>query len=124
MFSRPNADIEKMLQRLPRVPTSSQIDRMHKVTDIKERMYDLTDKERFQNVLTEFQYFAKKVLPQLKVMKKTLENFRGLKSSAIANNKLLVNLLDKYEELNLTTYVEGKNDKLVIGDSNNRELKD
>jgi hypothetical protein len=57
-------------------------------------------------------------------MKKTLENFRGLKSSAIANNKILVNLLDKYEELNLTTYVEGKSDKLVIGDSNNRELKD
>lgn len=66
MFSRPNGDIEKMLQRLPRIPTSSIIERMHKATTINERRYDLTEKERFNNNIIEFTYFARKVLPQLK----------------------------------------------------------
>jgi len=46
---------------------------MHKATDIKERMYDLTEKERFNNIIIEFSYFAKKVIPQLKVLKKGIQ---------------------------------------------------
>jgi hypothetical protein len=63
MFSRPNGDIEKNLGRLGKVLTATAIDRMHKSTDIKERMYDLTEKERFNNVVIEFNFFAKKVIP-------------------------------------------------------------
>lgn len=66
MFSRPNGDVEKMLSRLPKIPTASCIERMHKATDIKERNYDLTEKEKYHNTLIEFSYFAKKVLPQMK----------------------------------------------------------
>jgi hypothetical protein len=57
-------------------------------------------------------------------MKKTIETFKGIKTTAIANNKVLVNLLDKYEELNMNNYSEGKSDNLVLGDASNRELKD
>jgi hypothetical protein len=46
-----------------KLPTSAIIERMHENTDIKERMYDLTEKERFNNIIIEFSFFAKKVLP-------------------------------------------------------------
>jgi hypothetical protein len=70
IFARPNGDIEKILKSLPKLPTVAIIERMHENTDIKERMYDLTEKERFNNIIIEFTYFAKKVLPQLKIMRK------------------------------------------------------
>lgn len=63
MFARPNGDVEKCLKSLHRLNTSAIIDRLHEHTDIKERMYDLTEKERFNNIIIEFSYFAKKVLP-------------------------------------------------------------
>lgn len=44
-------------------------------------MYDLTEKERFNNMIIEFNYFSKKVLPQLKVMRKTIENFKDTKNN-------------------------------------------
>lgn len=76
MFSRPNGDIEKMLARLPKIPTASCIDRMQKATHIKERDYDLTEKEKFHNSIVEFTYFAKKTVPQMKEFKRCLENLR------------------------------------------------
>jgi FixJ family two-component response regulator len=106
MFSRPNGDLEKLLQKLPKLPTATLIERMQKVTDVNQRMYDLTEKERFNNSIIEFGYFVKKVIPNLKIMKKTIENFRGIKTSGIANNKILLNLLEKYEELNMNCYTE------------------
>jgi len=51
------------LNKVTKFNTAIQIDRMHKATDIKERMYDLTEKERFNNIIIEFSYFAKKVIP-------------------------------------------------------------
>lgn len=41
MFSRPNGDIEKLLGRLTKMPTSVILDRIRKSTDINERMYDM-----------------------------------------------------------------------------------
>ncbi len=91
---------------------------------INEKRYDLSDKERFNNNIIEFTYFAKKVLPQLKTLKKQIENFKGFKESSILNNKILLTLLDKYEELNLNCYVENQSERLVLGDPKNKELKD
>jgi hypothetical protein len=62
MFSRPNGDIEKMLSKIPRQPTQTIIERVRKVTDINEKRYDMTDKERYHNTLIEFNFFAKKVM--------------------------------------------------------------
>lgn len=62
-FSRPNGDVEKSLSKLGKIQTATAIDRMHKATDIKERMYDLTEKERFNNIIIEFSYFVKRVIP-------------------------------------------------------------
>lgn len=75
MFSRPNGDIEKNLSRLNKLPTATAIDRLQQALDIKERLYDLTEREQFNNAILEFSYFAKKVVPQLKIMKKAIKNF-------------------------------------------------
>ena len=83
------------------------IERMRTATNINERMFDLTEKEKFNNTIIEFNFFAKKVLPQLKAMKKGIRNHKGIKNSAITNYKVLLNFLDKYEELNLDSYMEG-----------------
>lgn len=77
-------------------------------------MYDFSDRERYALSITEFSFFAKKVLPQLKAMKKIIENFKGIKNSAIANYKFFFNLLDNYEQWNLNVYVESNAEKLVI----------
>ena len=73
IFARPGTgDLEKMLDRLPRFPSGTLIERMREVTGVQERNYDFADKERFNNVVAEFSIFAKKVLLQMKVMKKNL----------------------------------------------------
>ena len=39
------------------------------------------------------------------------------KSQSIQNYKILLGMMDKYEELNLANYVEGKEDKMVFGNT-------
>lgn len=82
------------------------IERIRSATNINERMFDLTEKERFNNNIIEFNVFAKKVLPQLKTMKKAIKSHKSVKNSAITNYKVLLNFLDKYEELNLESYMD------------------
>ena len=36
-------------------------------------------------------------------------------TQTIADNKIMLNLLDKYEELNLSHYVDTDEDKMVFG---------
>ncbi len=63
IFARPGSgDLEKMLDRLPRIPSGTMIERVREVTGINERNYDFADKERYNNVVAEFSIFAKKVL--------------------------------------------------------------
>lgn len=125
VFSRPGGgDIEKMLERLPRLPTATMIERQNEVTNVQIRMYDFADKERLAGQLTEFKIFAMKVLPQLKALKKVLSNFRETKSQVISNSKVLQGLLDKYEDLNMNCYTEGVTEKLVLNNPDNKQLKD
>lgn len=124
LFSRPNGDIEKMLQRVTKMSTFSTIERLRKTLDINESRYDLVDKERFHNNLLEYQVFAKKVLTQMKQLKKNIETFKLVKYQSITHNKVFFHLVDKYEELNMTQYLDGNLDKVVFLDPKNKELKD
>jgi hypothetical protein len=83
IFSRPNGDIEKIMDRLPNLPNSSMLERMRQSTGINETRFDLTDKERLHNMIVEFQYFSKKSLAVMKTLKKSIENFRAVKASTI-----------------------------------------
>ena len=86
--------------------TATIIDRVKTATGINEKMFDLSDRERFNLIITEFTFFTKKVLPLLKQMKQQIENFKAIKNAQIANYKLYFNVLDKYEEQNLNQYME------------------
>ena len=66
IFARPNGDIIKNFSALKKLPTAILNDRLSTSLDVKERNYDLTEKEQFSNVIIEFSFFAKKVIPQLK----------------------------------------------------------
>lgn len=72
MFSRPSGDIEKILNRLTKMPSNVILDRLRKSLDINERMYDMELKERFKLNADDAGFFIKKVVPQLKTMKKTI----------------------------------------------------
>jgi len=87
IFARPGAgDVEKMLDRLPKIPFGTMVERTREVGNINERMYDFADKERFSGAITEFAFFARKVLLQMKTLKKNLREFRDNKTQSIANN--------------------------------------
>jgi hypothetical protein len=103
-----------MLERLPRVPYGTMIERFREVTGVNEMSYDFADKERLSQVVAEFSIFAKKVLIQMKAMKKSLSGFRDVRMQSIANNRVLMTLLDKYEDLNITCYTDGNQDRLVL----------
>ncbi len=119
LFSRPNGDVEKLLSKLPKMPTGVIVERMRKGADINERMYDMTEKEKYNNLIVDCSFVIKKVLPHIKTMKKSIANFRATKTAQINNYKILYGILDKYEELNMTTY---NHKKLVITDSDNKDV--
>jgi len=108
MFSRPNGDVKKLLSRLPKMPTSQIIERIRKGADINERMYDLSEREKFSSSIVDCSFVIKKVLPHLKAMKKSIDNFRTSKAAQITNYKVLYIILDKYEEMNMTAYNPSK----------------
>ena len=63
IFARPSSgDIDKMLERLPKIPSGTLIERTREVTNVNEKIYDFADRERLNNVVIEFSIFAKKVL--------------------------------------------------------------
>ena len=90
------------------------IERIREVANVNEKMYDFADKEKFNNVVIEFTFFAKKVLLQMKTLKKSLGTFRDTKTQAIANNRMLMGLLDKYEDLNMNCYTENNPERMVL----------
>lgn len=122
MFARPSGEIDKLLARLPKMPTIAILERIRKATDINERMYDIELKEKFSNSNIDASFFLKKVLPQLKVLKNTIKNFKGIKDSQISNYKVLYGVLDKYEDLNMMTYSDKNPRKLVINEPETKEV--
>ena len=113
-----------MLDRLPRIPSGTMIEKFREVTEVNERSYDFADRERLSQVVAEFSIYAKKVLIQMKAMKKSLSNFRDVRMQSIANNRVLNTLLDKYEDLNITCYTDNNPDKLVLNNPEHKQLKE
>lgn len=54
IFSRPNGDIEKILDKLPALPVDSTLEKIRTATGINEAKYDLVDKESLHNLIVEF----------------------------------------------------------------------
>jgi hypothetical protein len=50
----------------------------------------------------------------MKALKKSIEGFKGIKTSTIANSKILQGLMSKYEELNLKAYSDNDDEAFVF----------
>lgn len=122
-FSRPSGDIKTTIGRLPKITPGFLIERYRATFFINENKYDLEDTNRFQNMLVEFAYFSKKVVAMLKSFKKLVESSRQNMNTSIANYKIIMCMLEKYEDLNLTNYTEKSNEKFVICDANRPKFK-
>ena len=68
-------------------------------------MYDPEDKDRFNTTVLEFTYFMRRVIPQLKSMKKNIESYKNAKSLAIANYQPTLAIFESYETSNLSAYL-------------------
>lgn len=123
VFSRPSGDIKNTLTKLPKLTPEEMIKRYRDTFFINEQKYDFEDINRFTNMLVEFTYFSKKVVAMLKSFKKMVEISRANMNTSIANYKIIMCLLEKYEELNYSSYVNGDESKLVITDSHKAKFK-
>eukprot|EP00349_Pseudokeronopsis_sp_Brazil_P010769 CAMPEP_0202977490 /NCGR_PEP_ID=MMETSP1396-20130829/84278_1 /ASSEMBLY_ACC=CAM_ASM_000872 /TAXON_ID= /ORGANISM="Pseudokeronopsis sp., Strain Brazil" /LENGTH=287 /DNA_ID=CAMNT_0049716239 /DNA_START=131 /DNA_END=995 /DNA_ORIENTATION=+ len=94
------------------------------VTEINEKRYDMVDKERYHNTLIEFNFFFKKVQGQMKMLKDFIEQSRVTKRISITHCKSFLNLVDKYEEVNMRTYVDNNDARLVLWKEQNRHIKE
>lgn len=122
-FSRPSGDIKTALGKLPKITPGFLIERYRNTFFINEAKYDMEDTNRFGNMLVEFNYFSKKVVAMLKQFKKLVEVSRANMNTSIANYKIVMCMLEKYEDLNLTSYTDNDSAKFVICDSNRAKFK-
>lgn len=64
-------------------------------------------------------HFAKQITPVLKSLLKRVASYMNNTSQCINDSRNYIGMLHHYEELNLATYVEGKEEKMVFGNSQN-----
>jgi hypothetical protein len=60
----------------------------------------------------------------MKGMKKSLSNFRDVRMQSIVNNRVLMTLLDKYEDLNVNCYSDNNPERLVLNNPDQKDLKE
>jgi hypothetical protein len=73
IFSRPNGDIEKVFQRITKLPTSQLIERYRRALQVNESHYDANERKDFTRKISEVYNLATtKLLIQMKDLKKRL----------------------------------------------------
>ena len=90
---------------------------MRKALNIEDHMYNPLQKDKLDLTCKQFQHFAKQILPILKEMQKSIAFYMQNKSQSIQDYKAILNMFDKYEELNLAQYTDGKEDKMIFGNT-------
>ena len=74
--------------------------------------------------MAEFTTFSKKSIVQMRKMLENFNRMKNVKENNIIDYRTFVNVLDKYEGLNMNCYVNGDLSQLVINDTNNTQIKD
>lgn len=123
IFSRPNGDIEKMLGAVPKSSSGDIVEKYREVLGIQEHMVDPIEKDKLDQQCLEFSHFAKQIIPVLKGMIKSIASYMSNKSQSNTDYKIFLQMLDKYEELNLANYVEGDESKMIFGNSQFKETE-
>lgn len=122
-FARPSSDVEKSLNALPKITTAEIVERLKTELEIDFTKYDLIEKDKLENDCKEFQVFAKQMLPALKTMLKEVATFMNNKSQGNKDYVQYLDILDKYEELNLANYISD-NSMMVFGNAKDGAAND
>lgn len=113
-----------MIAKLPKPTADETLQKYRELFKINEKEHDLEDINKAKNALEEFAYFYKKVNSMLNKFMKLVESQRTNMNMSIANYKIIMNLLGKYEDLNLLAYADGNTDRLVVKDDDAKLDKD
>ena len=101
MFCRPQGpDVEKALGKLAKMNAQDLYERMVKATMINEVEYEPSQTQRFENAITEFKGYVKKVDPFLKQLKVDLSRFLSTKQRVMQSYAGMAKILSDYEDLN------------------------
>lgn len=122
-FSRPNGEIEKLLNMHPKPTPENIIERFKMKLFVDEFPDDSVVREAREQI-NEFQNFCKRIAPVLAKMKKESRIWVPVKNRHNTSYKQLIELLGEFEEQTITTYADSNANKLVIGDINDTEIKD
>lgn len=113
IFSRPNGDIEKVFQKMTKLPTSQLIERYRRALQVNEAHYDANERKEFSRQIHEVHSLATtKLLLQMKDLKKRVGRMRETKGQALQGNKRLLKFAQEYEDLNLSCYETGLTERL------------
>lgn len=124
VFSRPQGDIEKLLAKLPNLTPMQIVDRMREALSIEEHLYDPIQMDSFDQQCHEFSHFHKQVIPVLKGLQKDVSTYMNATSQGIQDYKQFLSMLEKYEGLNFSTYVDNDESRLVFGNGDGgKDLK-
>ena len=115
IFARPQGlDVEKSLNKLPKLSNSQLYDRLKEATMTDDT--EITDQVRdmAETKLSEFMVYVKKSDPFLKKMKNDLGVYLTKKQQVMQNYANSANILTEYEENNVCYYTDRDPSKLVI----------
>lgn len=106
-----------MLDVIPKATSGEIVEKYKDILNIQIHLYDPIARDKLDNQCKEFQHFAKQMIPVLKAMIKNIATYMSNKSQSNQDYKQFLHMLDKYEELNLATYVDNDESKMVFGNS-------
>ena len=125
IFSRPNGqNIEKTLEKLPKLSISQTYERIKEATQVNEEEYDASSTEQYANKITEFNFFMKKTKPFLQQLKIDLAIYLTNKADCLQAYRGLHKVCDFYEDLNLSHYTNNNSSKLVFNNPDNQNIKE
>lgn len=114
-FARPQGDVEKLLGKMPNLTAVQVAERMREALSIEEHLYDPLELDGFEQQCQEFSHFHKQVMPVLKGLLKGVSGYMNATSQGIQDYKQFLHMLDKYEGLNFSNYVDGEESRMVFG---------
>lgn len=100
------------------------VDRMREALSIEEHLFDPIQLDSFDQQCQEFSHFHKQVIPVLKNLQKEVTQYMNATSQGIQDYKQFLSMLEKYEGLNFSNYVDNDESRLVFGNvEGGKELK-
>jgi hypothetical protein len=97
---------------------------MREALSIEEHLFDPIQLDSFDQQCQEFSHFHKQVIPVLKNLQKEVTQYMNATSQGIQDYKQFLSMLEKYEGLNFSNYVDNDESRLVFGNvEGGKELK-